>query len=83
MKRKLFILAALFAVCCGIASAQARKGLRINEVMVVNESNYVDDYGQNEAWIELFNSTFGPLEISSVYITTDPAQPKIPCLWAT
>lgn len=77
MKRNLFILATLFAVCCGIASAQARKGLRINEVMVVNESNFVDDYGQNEAWIELFNSTFGPLEISSVYITTDPAQPKM------
>lgn len=77
MKRKLFIIATLVAVCCGIASAQARKGLRINEVMVTNDSNFVDDYGQNEAWIELFNSTFGPLEISSVYLTTDRNQPKM------
>lgn len=55
--------------------AQARKGLRLNEVMVVNEDNFVDDYGQRSAWIELFNSNFAPLEISSVFITNDPANP--------
>lgn len=59
------------------ASAQGRRGLRINEVMVVNDSNYVDDYGLRNAWIELFNSTYAPMEISSVYITNDPSQPKL------
>ena len=34
MYRKLFILAITLMVCAGIGSAQARKGLRINEVMV-------------------------------------------------
>lgn len=77
MKHRLFIIAALIAACCGVVSAQARKGLCINEVMVVNDSNYVDDYGQHQAWIELFNSNFAPIEISSVYLTTDPKQPKM------
>ena len=56
--------------------AQGRCGLRINEVMVQNEDNYVDDYGKHQAWIELYNSTFAPMDISSVYLTNDPNQPK-------
>ena len=58
-------------------AAQGRNGLRINEVMVSNENSIVDDYGQKHAWIELFNSNFSPLEISSVYITNDPTQPRL------
>lgn len=75
--KKLLLLLTLVAACCAAASAQGRKALRINEVMVVNESNYVDEYGEHGAWIELFNSNFSPLEISSVYITTDPDNPKM------
>ena len=44
--------------------------------MVQNNDNYVDDYGKHQAWIELYNSTFAPLDISSVYLTNDPNQPK-------
>lgn len=75
MKKKLILLVALLATVSVASFAQARKGLRINEVMVVNEDNYVDDYGQRAAWVELFNSNFAPLEISSVFITNDPADP--------
>ncbi len=57
--------------------AQGRRGLRINEVMVQNDSNYVDDYGLHHAWIELFNSTYAPMEISSVYLTNNPDKPKM------
>lgn len=57
--------------CVTAVSAQGRRGLRINEVMVENDSSVVDDFGRHHAWIELFNSTFGPLEISSVYLTDD------------
>lgn len=59
------------------AGAQARKGLYINEVMVTNTDNFVDDFGNHGAWIELFNSKFAPMDIASVYITTDPAQPRM------
>lgn len=57
--------------CVTAVSAQGRRGLRINEVMVVNDSSVVDDFGQHHAWVELYNSTFAPLEISSVFLTND------------
>lgn len=76
MKR--IILIAIVALLGGAMSlsAQGRRGLRINEVMVANDSSVVDDYGRHSAWVELFNSTFAPLEISSVFITDDPSQPR-------
>lgn len=72
MKKKIFLsLVALVAVSMSLM-AQGRKGsLFINEVMTVNESNFVDDFGQRSAWIELYNAKFAPLEISSVYLTND------------
>lgn len=70
-KIKLLALGALACVSVA-ASGQARKGvLHINEVMTNNESSVVDDFGRRHAWIELYNSKFAPLEISTVYITTD------------
>ncbi len=66
----------LVVAAASAAFAQGRKALRINEVMVQNESSIVDDYGERHGWIELFNSNFAPLEISSVYITNDPEDPK-------
>ncbi len=76
MKKKLSILLIAIAACAISISAQGRRGLRINEVMVQNDSNYVDDYGLHHAWIELYNSTYAPMEISSVYLSNDPSQPK-------
>lgn len=72
-KIKLLALIALASASLTV-SGQARKGaLHINEVMTRNVTNFVDDFGQRPAWIELYNSKFAPLEISSVYITTDTA----------
>lgn len=69
----------MFAAVMGVAaaSAQSRGALRINEVMVNNQNSAIDEYGNRNAWIELFNSAFAPLEISSVYITTDPDNPQM------
>ncbi|MBD5211130.1 MAG: lamin tail domain-containing protein [Bacteroidales bacterium] len=68
--KKSFLLLLLGVMGCLSVAAQSRGGLRINEVMVDNTGSIVDDYGEKGAWVELFNSTFAPLEISSVYITT-------------
>jgi Na+-transporting methylmalonyl-CoA/oxaloacetate decarboxylase gamma subunit len=76
MRKSIILFLALILACGASAFAQGRKALRINEVMVQNESNYVDDYGQHEAWIELFNSDYAPLEISSIYITNDSTNRK-------
>ncbi len=76
MKKGLLLLLVAVLMCGTVSMAQGRRGLRINEVMVQNDDNYVDDYGKHQAWIELYNSTFAPMDISSVYLTNDPAQPK-------
>ena len=67
------ILLAILAVSAMTVSAQGRRSLRINEVMVQNDSNYMDDYGHRSGWIELFNTNHAPLNISSVFITNNPA----------
>lgn len=78
MKRIIASLAVGAALLFGAAgaSAQSRDALRINEVMVLNDSSIVDEYGQHSAWIELFNANFAPLEISSVFLTNDKSNPR-------
>lgn len=76
MKRKLFMMLVMAAMCCGWASAQTRSALRINEVMVENTPDGIaDEYGAHNAWIEIFNSNFAPIEISSIYLTNDKNNP--------
>ena len=70
MKTKIIVL--LVALLCSAgAQAQNRRALRINEVMVQNDSSIVDEYGNRAGWIELFNANYGPLEIASVFLSTD------------
>ena len=43
----------LFALLVSFgAKAQRATSMRINEVLVINEDNFVDDYGKRHAWIE-------------------------------
>lgn len=69
------LLAALLALAVPTASAQGRKSLRINEVMVSNHNSIVDDYGTRSAWIELLNPTAAAVDISSIYLTDDASNP--------
>lgn len=77
MKKRILLLLVAVITLSAASYAQGRRGLRINEVMVQNDNNYVDDYGLHHAWIELFNSTYAPMEISSVYLTNNPDKPKM------
>ncbi len=77
MKQRLTLLLVALMACTLAVSAQGRRGLRINEVMVQNESSVIDDFGNHNAWVELFNSTYAPLEISSVYMTNDSTNKKM------
>ena len=46
------ISAALLALVATVAvNAQSRSALRINEVMVANDSSIVDEYGNRGAWV--------------------------------
>lgn len=77
MKKKLLLMLVALMAISTVAYAQGRKGLCINEVMVQNDSSVVDDYGLHHGWIELYNSTHAPMEISSVYLTNDSTKPTL------
>lgn len=77
MKKNLIVMLAMAMVCAFGASAQSRGALRINEVMVQNTPEGIaDEYGAHVAWIEIFNTNFAPIEISSIYITNDTTPTK-------
>lgn len=52
--------------------AQSMSDMRINEILVRNTDDFVDDFGHKVAWIELFNSSYGTVEIGGCYLTNDP-----------
>ena len=57
-------------------TAQSVSSVRINEVLPHNVSNYEDNYGVRHAWIELYNSSAGTVNVGGCYLTNDPADLK-------
>ncbi len=53
-------------------NAQNQSDIRINEILVTNTSDFQDDFGQHSAWIELFNTSYGTVDIGGCFITNDP-----------
>ena len=64
------------ASCRERAQAQRATSMRINEVLVINEDNFVDDYGKRHGWIELFNTSAGTVNIAGCFLTDDKNNPK-------
>ena len=56
--------------------AQRVTSMRINEVLVINEDNFVDDYGKRSGWIEIYNNSAGTVNIGGCYLTDDRHNPK-------
>ena len=50
--------------------------MRINEYLVENTTDFQDDFGQQNAWIELFNTSYGTVDIGGCYLSNDPANLK-------
>ena len=75
-KTKVALLLGCMLFVAATASAQGRKAVCINEVMVENSDNVVDDYGEHHAWIELFNSSFGSVNTARMYLTTARTHPR-------
>lgn len=67
---KKIILTLIAVVTTMTVVAQGRLDLRINEVMVQNDSNYVDQDGHRSAWIEIFNASHSTNAIEKMFITT-------------
>lgn len=47
----------------------------INEFLASNENGAVDDEGEHEDWIELYNTTSQPINLSGIYLTDNFSNP--------
>lgn len=74
--KKIVAVLALGLIAVPSVMGQGRKELRINEVMVQNDSSIVDEFGRHSAWIELVNPTHAPVNISAIYLTDDINNPQ-------
>ena len=74
-RKNIGVTIVLLMTCCMGTFAQGAKSVRINEVLVTNQTNYQDDYGVQSAWIELFNTSFGSVDLRSCYLTNDKNNP--------
>ena len=49
----------------------------INEVMVENQNNFTNDFGERHAWIEIYNNTSRSQDLAGAFLTNDPSNPKM------
>lgn len=67
-KRTIGIFAFLLALGISSLSAQSATAFRINEILIVNEENVANAYGQHEAWIEIWNSSFASANLGGCFL---------------
>lgn len=63
------------------STAQNATDFRFNEILVLNDTNYVDDFGRHSSWIEIINTSYSNINIGGCYLTddlTDPTKYWIP-----
>lgn len=79
-KNKFYIVFGVFIFALVIftqnVKAQSIMDLRINEILVENDSNYEDDFGSRSSWIEIFNSAYNYVNLGGCYLTNDIKNPK-------
>ena len=69
INKKIGVLLLLMVLFSFGAQAQLTTSVKINEVLVVNEDNFVDDYGKRHPWIELFNNSAGTVDLRGCSLT--------------
>lgn len=67
----LFILTILSLLVAAGAAAQNPADLRIGEVLVENTNGLIDDFGQRNGWIEIFNNSNGTVKFGGCYLSDD------------
>ena len=70
-KIKLFILAVSIVFIAGCNKIIEHPQWVINEVMVINDDNYTNDFGEKHAWIEIYNNTSRTQNLAGAFITND------------
>lgn len=49
--------------------------LVINELLASNSGSYMDNFGDDDDWFEIFNYGDDPVSLNQIYFTDDPAEP--------
>lgn len=74
LKRYLSLLTALL-FCHVFTYGQSVYDLRLNEVLPINAENFEDDFGVRNSWFEIFNSSYGTVDVGGCYLTNDINNP--------
>lgn len=70
------IVALLLIVVTSVSvNGQNALALKLNEILVINDSNAVDDFGEHSSWIEIFNSSYNTVNVGGCYLTDDLSNP--------
>ena len=69
LKQILTVVGLAIAVAAG---AQSQGQMRLNEYLIINTNDYQDDFGQQSSWIEIFNASYGTVDIGGCYLSDDP-----------
>ncbi|HIR94952.1 MAG TPA: OadG family protein, partial [Candidatus Coprenecus stercorigallinarum] len=74
MNKLRFILVSGLAATLSVftMSAQSQSDMRLNELLIHNETNFEDDFGFHNGWFELFNTSYGTVNIGGCFLTNDP-----------
>lgn len=59
----------------GQSWAQNVGDLAFNEILVLNDSLNVDEFGENGSWIEIFNKGYNTVDIGGCFLTNDLENP--------
>lgn len=68
----------LLLLFCTLWNVQAQRttSLKINEILIINNDNFQDDYGKKSPWIEIYNASPGTVNVAGCYLTDDLHFPK-------
>ncbi|MCB0772420.1 MAG: CotH kinase family protein [Flavobacteriales bacterium] len=58
-----------------LASLSSSAQVVINEVSASNQNTITDNYGENEDWVELYNTTAAPVDLSGWYLSNKVNNP--------
>ena len=76
INKKIGVLTLLLSLFTLTMNAQRTTSVKINEVLVQNEDNFVDDYGKRHPWIEFYNNSAGTVDLRGCFITNDKNDPR-------
>ena len=76
MKRTKAFISAILLLSGISLGAQNLSDLRVSEIVAQNENGLVDEFGERNGWIEIFNTSSGTVRFGGCYLTDDPGNLK-------